>query len=231
MAKVIKLGILAVFLGLAAGCQENVADNEGARILSVGDSLMAWNAFSGNSIPQVIEQHLGENVVDRSFSGARMLIGRASEDSSGNLSIPQQYVGGDWDWVVVNGGGNDLMFGCGCVACEGTLNRLISPDGSSGAIPDLVRKMRAGGARVLWFGYLRSPNLLTPIEHCKDEGDELDARLARLARRQDGLIFVPMSDVVPPGGLSYFSADLIHPSRKTSRLVGQRLAEVIAKLE
>lgn len=224
--KLNKVAIAVVLAGVLASCQESVTRNEGARILSVGDSLMAWNSLSGNSIPQIVEKELKESVVDRSFSGARMLI-RGSEEESGNLSIPQQYEAGEWDWVIMNGGGNDLMFGCGCIACDGTLNRMISEDGMSGAIPDLVRQVHEDGAQVLYFGYLRSPKLITPIEHCKDEGDELDARLTKLASQQPGIVFVPMSDVVPPGGLSYFSPDLIHPSRKTSRLVGKRLAGVI----
>jgi len=223
----VKAGIILIFLGtLVAACQESVSRNEGARILAVGDSLMAWNSNLGASIPHTIEKALGEPVVDRSVRGAWMTVREAEEPGRG-VAVPQQYVPGDWDWVIVNGGGNDLLFGCGCGLCGGILDRMISKDGMTGQIPTFARRVRDDGAQVLFTGYLRSPGLLTPIEHCKNEGDELEARLIELARKEEGIIFVSNKDVVPSGGITYFSPDLIHPSRKSSRIIGRKLATVI----
>lgn len=42
------------------------------------------------------------------------------------------------------------------------------------------------------MGYLRSAGIDTPIEHCKDEGDELEARIARLAARVEGVHYLSM---------------------------------------
>ena len=156
---------------------------------------------------------------------------RDPENVEGGANIPNQYVPGEWDWVVINGGGNDLLFGCGCGRCSGMLDRMISSDGMSGQIPLLARRVRDDGARVLFTGYLRSPGLLTPIEHCKPAGDELEARLVKLASKEDGIVFVSNKDVVPSGGITYFSPDLIHPSRKSSRIIGRKLATVITQFD
>ncbi|MEX0365175.1 MAG: SGNH/GDSL hydrolase family protein [Ruegeria sp.] len=223
--------LLALIAALPlTACQESFSQNSGARILAVGDSLMAWNAVWGSSISDTIEQELGEAVVDRSVVGAWMQIRPDAEDQKG-FNIPYQYVKGDWDWVVVNGGGNDLLFGCGCGRCDRIMNRMISADGSTGQIPDFLRRIRDDGARVLYTGYLRSPGLLTPIDHCKSEGDELEARIARLAQQEKGIEYVSMQDVVPRGGLFYFAPDLIHPSPRSSHLIGKRLAAIIRKIE
>ncbi|MCE8512470.1 SGNH/GDSL hydrolase family protein [Ruegeria pomeroyi] len=220
---------LISFYGILAACQDSVSRNQDARILAIGDSLLSWNSALGSSIPDVMAKELGQPVVDRSFSGAWMLT-RDEGDEGRGLNVPYQYEPGNWDWVVVNGGGNDLLFGCGCGRCGTVMNRLISEDGESGQIPDLIRHIRAQGARVIYPGYLRSPNLLTPIEHCKNDGDELEARIARFADTDEGVFYISMQDIVPPGGLTYFAPDLIHPSRKTSRKVAERLASAIRQL-
>lgn len=224
-----KIIVVLGLSGLLFACQDSVRHNQDARILAIGDSLLSWNSAFGSSIPDVISKELGQPVVDRSVSGAWMLTRDDDEKGSG-MNVPYQYEPGSWDWVVVNGGGNDLLFGCGCGLCDGVMDRLISADGSTGQIPDLVRRIRADGAQVLYTGYLRSPNLLTPIEHCKNDGDELEARIARLAAAEEGFYYVSMQDVVPPGGLTYFAPDLIHPARKTSRKIGERLASAIRQL-
>ncbi|GAA6190950.1 SGNH/GDSL hydrolase family protein [Phaeobacter sp. NW0010-22] len=216
---------VGLLLGLAT-CQGAVSKDSQVRILAIGDSLMAWNSVLGSSIPKVIAEELNEPVIDHSVSGARMLTRDYSPDKKG-FAVPYQYEKGPWDWVVVTGGGNDLLFGCGCGRCDKVMDQMISKDGLSGQIPDLFRRIRADGARVLYSGYLRSPNLLTPIEHCKDDGDEMEARIARLAGQEEGIVFASMAHIVPPGGLTYFAPDLIHPARKTSRLIGERLSRII----
>ncbi len=214
--------IIFLLLALTAtlGCQESISKNPNARILTIGDSMLAWNSATGGSVSHAIERELSEPIVDRSIAGSWM-----------QVSIPYQYVTKKWDWVIVNGGGNDLMFGCGCFQCAHTLDRLISNDGTSGLIPEFLKRIRDRGANVLYAGYLRSPKLITPIEGCKNEGDELEARIERFAFAEENIYFVSMQDVVPPGGITYFSPDLIHPSRKSSKLIGRRLAQFIRSTE
>ncbi|NVO54469.1 SGNH/GDSL hydrolase family protein [Rhodobacteraceae bacterium B1Z28] len=187
---------------------------------------MAWNSTSGSSIPDVIEENIGAPVVDRTVSAA-WLQTQFNAEGKPKTGVQAQFVEGNWNWAVVNGGGNDLMLGCGCMRCDAVLDNMISADGQSGQIPQFLRQIRSRGTRVIYVGYLRSPNLITPIEHCKSEGDEFEARIAKLAQQEDGITFASMQDVAHPGDPSYFSFDLIHPSRKSSRIIGERVAEII----
>lgn len=213
-------------LGFLAGCQDVPSSTPDARVIAVGDSLMAWNAMSGNSIPDVVERGIGAPVVNRAASAAWL---QTSYDTDGKprSGVQAQFVEGDWDWVIVNGGGNDLMLGCGCTRCEGVIDAMISQDGQRGQIPDFLREIRDGGTQIIYVGYLRSPDLITPIEHCKGEGDEFEARIEQLAQYEEGITFISVQDVVQPGDASYFSFDLIHPSRKSSRIIGERIAAII----
>jgi hypothetical protein len=128
----------------------------------------------------------------------------------------------------VNGGGNDLWLGCACSFCTRKMNKLITHDGRSGAIPGFLSEIRQTGAKVIYVGYLRSPGLGSPIEYCKDEGDELERRLDKLAAIDNGLYFLSIADLVPHGDRSYHGIDMIHPSVKASTAIGQRVAALIA---
>jgi lysophospholipase L1-like esterase len=218
--------LLAAVAIVLSGCGEAPPDDGSARILAMGDSLMASNKLAGKAIADILERDLGEPVVDRSVPGAAVLYALPVSGQAG-LSIPKQYRAGKWDWIVVNGGGNDLWLGCGCVLCKGKMERLISPDGRRGAIPGMLSDLRQTGAQVIYVGYLRSPGLGSPIEHCRDEGDELERRLARLAAIDSGLHFVSLADLVPEGDASYHAIDMIHPSAKASAAISGRVAAVI----
>ncbi|WP_120636130.1 SGNH/GDSL hydrolase family protein [Ruegeria sp. EL01] len=221
-----KLIHLVGLLSCLLGCQEAPSSQPNAKIIAVGDSLMAWNSTSGSSIPDVVEKNIGSAVIDRTVSAA-WLQTQFDTDGHPETGVQAQFVEGDWKWAIVNGGGNDLMLGCGCARCDAVLDRMISADGQSGQIPQFLRRIRDGGTQVIYVGYLRSPKLLTPIEHCKAEGDEFEARIARLAQQEQGITFVSNHDVARAGDASYFSFDLIHPSRKSSRIIGERVAKVI----
>ncbi|OIQ28687.1 MAG: GDSL family lipase [Alphaproteobacteria bacterium MedPE-SWcel] len=218
---------LTLALTLLSACGDAVPPaSERARILAMGDSLLAWNGLSGQSIPDVVERSLKEPVVDRSVIGARMIY-RLPISGAAGLSIPKQYRPGPWDWVILNGGGNDLWFGCGCGMCAQKLDKLLREDGRGGAIAEVVQRIRRGGARVVYVGYLRSPGRSSPIEACKDEGDALDARVALLAERDEGVYFLSLADLVPHRDLSFHAADRVHPSLKAGRVIGQRIAAII----
>lgn len=216
-----------LFLTLA-GCGETVSRAEQSRILLMGDSLMAVHGMAGQAVSHNIERELGEEVVDRSVIGARMMYALPISGAAG-LNIPKQYRPGDWDWVILNGGGNDLWLGCGCSLCDYKMDRLISEDGSKGVIPGFVSKLRQEGAQVLYVGYLRSPGLGSPIEYCRDDGDELEARIAKLSKLDRGVHFLSLSDLVPHGDRSFHAIDMIHPSIKASAAIGKRIAAIIAQ--
>lgn len=204
----------------------STSESEGPRILAMGDSLMAWHDMSRSSIAHVVGKELGEPVINRAVGGARVLYGLPVSGAMG-MKIGKQYRGEKWDWIVLNGGGNDLFLGCGCTACDKKMNRLISKDGRRGEIARMVDSLRRTGAQIVYVGYLRSPGLSSPIEHCKDEGDELEARIAKLADILPGVHFVSLADLVPHGDRSYHGLDMIHPSKKASREIGERVAKVI----
>ncbi|OIQ45725.1 MAG: GDSL family lipase [Roseobacter sp. MedPE-SW] len=219
--------ILGALLALS-GCGERATNpHTDGQILVMGDSLMAWNRASQRAISDVMEQHLEIEVTDRSVIGARMIY-RLPISGAAGLSIPKQLPKRQrWDWVVLNGGGNDLWLGCGCTACRRKMDRLSSIDGSSGAIPDLVNQLRSSGAKVIYTGYLRSPGRGSPIEYCKDDGEELDRRAARMAEQDEGVFFLSLADTVPHGDRSFHALDMIHPSIKGSDAIGTRISELI----
>lgn len=217
--------ILLTFATLI-GCTEPVPSSGGPRFIATGDSMLAWNAASQRSVVAVLEKRLGTAVIDRSVIGARYHYVLPISGSLG-LRIGAQYVPGDWDWVIMNGGGNDLWLGCGCRKCERQLDRLISADGTSGTVAEAVRKARADGAKVAYVGYLRTPGVPSLIDHCRTYGDRYEARLARMAAQDDGVTFVSLADLVPTGDLSFHDVDRIHPSPKGSAAIAARIAAAI----
>lgn len=214
---------------LLCGCTAEMPAARNAHILVVGDSMLASNREIDGSVANVIEATLGREVVDRSTPLASYFQALPITGGLG-FRIPAQYRPGDWDVVVMNGGGNDLLLGCGCGPCTRMLDRLVAKDGRSGAIPEFVSRLRGDGAQVIYIGYLRNPGVQTAIKACGPAGNELDRRLAQMAKLDRGFHFLPMSGLVPMGDRSFHSADLIHPSPKASRAIGLQVAELIRRL-
>ena len=218
---------LFMICAIGTGASAQTTARETARIMAMGDSFFAFYRTSQQSIPDVVASSLKKPVINRAVSGARIIY-RLPISGSMGFSIGKQYRPGQWDWVLMNGGGNDLWLGCGCGECDTKMDKLISKDGSRGEIPKLVAKVRRGKSRVIYVGYLRSPGFGSPIEGCRDEGDELERRLAAMAKQDRGVWFLPVKDLVKPGDKSYHAADRIHPSLKASREIGKRIARLIA---
>ena len=213
-------------ISLLVSCGEQVTSVTKSRILLLGDSMMAANSTGDNTVANGIEAILEEEVIDRSVIGARYFY-RLPISGSAGLRLGAQYRPGTWDWIVLNGGGNDLLVGCGCHECETQLTRLVTPDGKNGAIPDFVTHLGTSGARVLYVGYLRNPGMATPIKACGTAGDDLDQRLARMASLNSGVDFLDLSDLVPHGDTSFHSFDRIHPSPKGSHAIAAQIAVFI----
>lgn len=220
------IAVFLVALALLTGCTEAVPRDNSARILAMGDSMMAWNSGARASVSHNVENILGEPVIDRSVIGARMFYHLPISGALG-MNISKQYRPGDWEWVIMNGGGNDLWFGCGCRKCEAKMNRMVSVDGHSGSVPDLVQSIRKSGARVIYLGYLRSPGVGSLIDHCRDEGNAFEQRLKTMAETDPGVHFVSLADMVPFGDTSFHGFDMIHPSPKATREIARRIAAII----
>ncbi len=216
-------GLALVLLALPAGTAQA---KEPIKVLVMGDSFMTSNGSDGHAVPDILQQSLGARVKSRAATGARFVY-RLPISGALGMNISKQYVPGRWDYVVMNGGGNDLWLGCGCTRCVKRLNRLISPDGTRGLIPSAVGRARQGGARVIYVGYLRSPGMGSPIEHCRAVGDALEARIDVMARRDAGVSFVSLADMVPSGDRSFHAVDMIHPSAKGSFAAARRITASI----
>ena len=200
---------------------------EPPRVLFMGDSMLAWNRSAGRSVADYLARETNGFVTDQSRNGAsyftqvRLLAGKRG-------NIPSQFLDGDWDWIVLNGGGNDLLFGCGCNACDTHIRRLIDRNHAWGAIPDLIHfLLQTTDAKVIYTGYLRSPGRSSMIEHCATSGSELEQRISHMASTTNRLFFLSLQDLVPHGDLTYHSAARIHPSPKGSAAIAARISTLI----
>ncbi|WP_298676941.1 SGNH/GDSL hydrolase family protein [uncultured Lentibacter sp.] len=220
---------LAASATLAQTATQTTPSTDAPRILAIGDSLVAWHRNEGVSIADSLSAALGEPVLNRAIAGARMINALPLTGAIG-LRIPSQFrprQGAPYDWVIVSGGGNDFLFGCGCRRCERRMNRLITENTDDGEVANLISQIRETGAKVVYLGYLRSPGVASPIERCKDEGDTFEARLALLAARTEGVYFHSVADLVPFGDRSFHGVDMIHPSKKASMIIGQQISDLI----
>ena len=207
--------LLLLSLLLLAACGRGVPDQ--ARIVVAGDSVMAWNRAAGASVADQLQARLGEPVGDVSLPLAKVTGG------AGPLNIPTQLDGIAVSHVVLNGGANDLT-GCECGRCGAVLDRLISEDGTQGAIPALVADLRRRGSRVIWADYYTSPKYAGTA--CEPRYKVLEARHGRMAARDPGVTLADMDDVFRPDDLTLFASDKTHPSQKGSA----RIADLIAPL-
>ena len=215
--------IALVFLIATASCAVD-PQRTGGDILVIGDSVLAWNRGSGSDIGNVLEAELGREVTSRAVVGAGI--------SSGGLGllarpIPGQLSPGPWNWVVMNGGANDLGSTCGCVRCDAVIDSLISKDGRTGDIPRLIAVARSQGAQVVWMGYYQTP-IGSLFSGCRPALVELDRRIALHAERERGVYFVDAEDVIPANRPDLLASDRTHPSPTGSAVIGKVLARVIA---
>ncbi|WP_306151346.1 SGNH/GDSL hydrolase family protein [Roseovarius sp. MMSF_3281] len=200
------------------------APRSGGDILMIGDSVLAWNRTSGRDVGTALGQSLGRSVTNRATPGAQ--IRKRGFASALGLGIPDQLIRQPWNWVVMNGGANDLGFTCGCTRCDGVIEALISSDGTSGEIVTLINRARGTGAKVLWMGYYRAPNSGT-FQGCRPGLVEIERRIARLAQNTPGVVFIDSEDVITPRDPSLYASDATHPSPKGSAVIGQYLAQGI----
>ena len=215
---------LALMLALAACTVPRVGAKD-APILVIGDSILMWNGWRGGDAAHHISRTLGVPVENRAVADAhistprgRKLLGR---------DIAKQYEGGRYEWVVLTGGGNDLGNECGCNGCAAVLDALISDDGQSGEIPDLVRRIRADGARVLYATYYGASGRGGAYDICAEEFVTLAARAERMSEAIPGVRHLSLAGVIGSADPSDYARDDIHPSPSGSRKIGEAAAAVI----
>jgi lysophospholipase L1-like esterase len=220
--------LLPLFLPLV-GCtafgSRPCSVDDGAEILVVGDSILAWNANNCASAPDVLGTELDRPVQNASVSGATMSV----DGRTLFRVVPEQYTDGGWDWVVAEGGINDLNGQCSCADCADELDRIVSADGSVGEMPELVDLALADGARVALVAYYdMSETAKWDFGLCRDWADQLEQRYRLVAESRMDVIFVDPAQVINPvDNPTAYDSDEVHPSEEGSELLGVLLAQAI----
>ena len=212
--------LAVVLLLFLAGCAATV--DRSASVLAVGDSILAWNRFSGRDIPALVQQQTGLSVSSVAVIGADFMPHPPTDDPG----VPSQFVEGDFDWVIFTGGGNDL--GKACLqpdAAADILNQLIAPD-LSGAYADFLKSLRPKGHKVIIVGYAPVSIRGGPFAGCQTVLETLRDRQRQLAATQPEVFFVDPFEVIAPDDLTAYALDRVHPTP----VAGERIAGQIAAI-
>jgi len=220
-------GVLAALVGACA--DPDVAPPPAGHLLAIGDSVLAWNRFRGRSVPDVVARQTGMQLSNLSVSGARISHSSPQARAKGG-DIREQFMPGAWDWVLLNGGANDLLFECGCRRCGATLDRMISAEGARGEIPVLVKQLRSTGAQIVLLGYYDANARANLFSRCGETVGRLNQRLARLAARHGDVHFVSAAPAMDPANPRHWTVDRVHPSAVGAARIGQHIARKICTI-
>ena len=143
---------------------------------------------------------------------------------SGNspTSIPNQYEVGNWDWVILDGGGNDLNDLCSCQECDAVLDDIDE------VLRDFVTARRSDEMRVVIWGYYGLPeDAEYGFDRCGSTFAKLSERQSAIADTDGGIYFVDGRMQITGEDLSFFDGDLVHPSEQGSETIGTQIASTI----
>lgn len=193
----------------------------------IGDSILAWNRETGESVGDTLSARLGRPVEDLSTGGALFRGGfwAFGDDIRGQFKESETAP----DVVVFNGGGNDLAPFCHDEESYAVMDRLVAPD-LTGAIPAFVDELNAAGITALFLGYYDMPDEDVEFAPCVPMFETMGDRLLTLADQTPGFYFVSGASVIDPSDLGNFDEDKVHPSPRASELLGVLLADQIAAL-
>jgi len=198
-----------------------------SRIQVIGDSTFAWNA--GQMVRSMMF-NLGIQVDDNSAPGAKITASRLFARLLGTdiTSVADPLTR---DWLVMTGGANDLADECGCTACAGVLDDLISADGLDGEIIDIIQSALKLNTQVIYATYYDAPLGGGPLSSCTPALNELEARIRRAADQLDGLYVIDMGDALNPASPQDYDPDRIHPSPQTSVRIAKLITDTIMRVE
>lgn len=203
---------------LAVGCfDEDRGSAENSKILAVGDSIFEWG-LGGDSAPEVVGSVLNVPVYNAAIAGSMI----STDDE---WSIPNQYFEGDWDWVIMDGGANDLNELCQCGECSEVNDNIDQ------ALSSLVDTIRAKDIGVVIWGYYGIPAAAEEFGNCKENLDALSLRQQTFAANDSKVLWVDGRVEINGEGLEYFDDDLIHPSQLGSKVIGEQIAASILAFE
>jgi lysophospholipase L1-like esterase len=204
-----------------AGCSVARPVDRDAGVIVIGDSILAGHRGSGQSISNVVSQSTDLSIKNVAISGATFL---------GEQGIPTQFISGDWDWVIVDGGGNDLHSVCQTPGAQQVLDAIVSADGTTGAFPAFVKQVADQGSQVIVLGYYPVSDLGGPFAQCRVELSELAARQSRMAALIPSVVFVDTGKVVGSSDGAAYAPDLVHPSPRGAALIGHLIASEINRV-
>ncbi len=190
-----------------------------ADVLAIGDSVIWWNIEAEQSVADVIAGAIARDVINAAIPGAEFL--------ATTESIPQQYQAGPWEWVVMDGGANDLGAFCGTSGALPVLDRLIGADLQRGAMPAFFEQVREDGPQIVLMGYYLAPVAGGDFAGCAADFATLNDRLEAYAGQTAGVYYAPAAAVIDPTNSGHYDADLVHPSPLGSRLIGLQIADII----
>ncbi|MEZ4449899.1 MAG: SGNH/GDSL hydrolase family protein [Nannocystaceae bacterium] len=219
--------VLLVSLSFGCGslCAEVEALSGESTLLAIGDSILATNARTCQSIPHHAALSLGRPVDNRAVSGRSV--------SKGSDRIPAHYEAGDWDWVIVDGGANDIVSVCGAAEVDDVIDGLASADVADGDMVELVDRIVADGARVILLGYYpMKERARYGFDDCAEALAALNTRYQQLAESRTEVEFVFLGEVIDPEDTpDAYRSDRVHPSPEGSKRAGELVAERIREVE
>ena len=208
---------LVLALILCTACS---AEKVTTGLQAVGDSMFDWND-EDSSIPAVVAANLGLPFQNNAIGGTTI--------TEVGFPIPEQYEAGTWDWVLVDGGGNDLNDGCECRQCDAVMEEIITADAEQGAMADFVEQIVDDGYNVALMGYYEMPNNAEyGFDQCNDELGVLLPRYQLLAERFERVTFIDIREVVSPQTTPQaYDEDQVHPSTEGARMIAEHIASVL----
>ena len=85
----VRAALLLLFLSATSAFAADSPETtmpQGPRILTLGDSMIAWHSVSKNSIADALAETLGEPVENRAIGGARIIYGLPITGAMGMLN-------------------------------------------------------------------------------------------------------------------------------------------------
>ena len=200
------------------GCEDvDRGSKNNAKILAIGDSIFEWHIWNQHSVPEQLGRELGMSVYNNAISGSLI-----TEETP--TSIRNQYIEGDWEWVVMDGGGNDLNILCQCDKCSETQDKVEAVYKEF-----LQQLLERENLKIIIWGYYGLPEKAKyGFDECQDDFEELSRRQNKIADTNERIFFVDGSKEITGDDKSYFYIDKIHPSRKGTEVIGRQLSEVIS---
>ncbi|MGB0591816.1 MAG: SGNH/GDSL hydrolase family protein [Myxococcota bacterium] len=219
--------LLSAFALFFVGCGDDSTPGDGAvgdlRILAMGDSALDFNgdASTVDQLREVLDdQEAGALVVQAAVGGATLGCGDVGFGQEDNC-IPPQYEEGEWDWVLLSGGANDILDS----GCELETDALINEGGDAGLMVDVIDDLVEMGHKVLLYGYFLPLDPEGETASC-DRLVTLLARYRALAEAHSDVVYVDAGAVVQRTQPAYY-ADDIHPSPEGSRVIAEHIAQAL----